>query len=162
MTTSSEPPASSAPSPLSARPDHALPRVLGAAVTGAVLATGARGYLSWSGHRGDRACRPDGGLCLTWWNLTAVPLVLAVTLVVLTVVYRRLGIGPRLVIIPPTVLLAPVPLAVGAASGSSAVALTGAAWSGCLALAAWRRYRVPALTASAVILLAAMVVRYPS
>ncbi|MER6470662.1 hypothetical protein [Streptomyces collinus] len=153
---------SSASSASSARPDHALSRVLGAAVTGAVLATGARSYLSWSGHRGDRACQADGGLCVTWWSVTAVPLVLAVTLVVLAVAYRRLGIGPRLVIVPPTVLLAPVPLAAGAASGSPAVALTGAAWSGCLALAAWKRYRVPALTASAAILLAALIAYYHS
>ncbi|MEU4038488.1 hypothetical protein [Streptomyces collinus] len=146
----------------SARPDSALPRVLGAAATGAVLATGARGYLAWSDHRGDRACQADGGLCITWWNVTAVPLILTVTLVVLTVAYGQLGIRPRLVIIPPTVLLAPVPLAAGAATGSSAVALTGAAWAGCLALAAWKRYRVTALTASAVILLAALIVRYHS
>ncbi|UXY33623.1 hypothetical protein [Streptomyces albidocamelliae] len=144
----------------SAPPHPALPRVLGAAATGAILATGARSYLSWANRRSTRTCRDSDIACITWWNLTALPLILTVTLLVLAVTYKHLDIRPRLVIIPSTVLLAPIPLAVGAASGWSAVALTGAAWSGCLALAAWKRFRVPALMASTAIFLAAMIAAY--
>ncbi|PKW12350.1 hypothetical protein SAMN05428944_0394 [Streptomyces sp. 1222.5] len=138
----------------------ALPRVLGAAATGAILAIGARSYLSWADRRSAQTCQDSDTLCVTWWNLTALPLILAVTLLVLTITYKHLDIRPRLVIIPPTVLLAPIPLAVGAGRGWSAVALAGAAWSGCLALAAWKRSRVLALTASTAIFLAAMILTY--
>ncbi|WP_432027914.1 hypothetical protein [Streptomyces sp. 1222.5] len=138
----------------------ALPRVLGAAAMGAILAVGARSYLSWANRHSTRTCQDSDIACITWWNLTALPLILTVTLLVLTITYKHLDIRPRLVIIPSTILLAPIPLAVGAASGWSAVALTGAAWSGCLALAAWKRYRVPALMASTAIFLAAMIAAY--
>ncbi|MFJ4585670.1 hypothetical protein [Streptomyces echinatus] len=138
----------------------ALPRVLGAAATGAILSTGARSYLSWANHRSTQTCQDSEILCITWWNLTALPLTLTVTLLVLTITYKHLDIRPSLVIVPPTILLAPIPLAVGAAGGWSAVALTGAAWSGCLALAAWKRYRVSALTASTSIFLATMIATY--
>ncbi|MGQ4418150.1 hypothetical protein ACN6LA_004702 [Streptomyces sp. SAS_269] len=142
-------------------PAPALPRLLGAAVTGAVLATGAQAYLSWVGRRSDRICRTTDGLCFTGWNLTAVPLLFAVSLTVLLVVYKRLGIGPRLVVVPPTLLLAPILLsAAHAAAGWWAVALTGGAWSYSVALAAWHRYRFWALAVSAGLLLAAMVVLY--
>ncbi|MFG2604789.1 hypothetical protein ACGFT2_14745 [Streptomyces sp. NPDC048514] len=144
----------------SVRLHSALPRVLGAAATGAVLATGARSYLSWASRRSTQTCQDSDILCITWWNLTALPLMLTVTLLVLTITYKRLDIRPRLVIIPPTILLAPIPLAAGAARGWPTVALAGAAWSGCLALAAWKRYRVPALTASTAIFLAAMIAAY--
>ncbi|MFI1763532.1 hypothetical protein ACH41H_16005 [Streptomyces sp. NPDC020800] len=142
-------------------PQPVLPRALGAAVTGAVLATGARAYLSWATHRSDRICRTTDGLCFTGWNLTAVPLVFAVALVVLLVVYKRLGIRPRIAVVPPTLMLAPMPLAAAdTAAGWWAVALAGGAWSYSLALAAWDRYRIPALAASAALLLASMAVLY--
>ncbi|MEW2255280.1 hypothetical protein [Streptomyces sp. NPDC047869] len=142
-------------------PASALPRLLGAAVTGAVLATGALAYLSWVGLRSDRNCRTTDGLCFTGWNLTAVPLLFAVSLTVLLAVYKRLGIGPRLAVVPPTLLPAPIVLsAAHAAAGWWAVALTGGAWSYSVALAAWYRYRFWALAASAGLLLAALVVLY--
>ncbi|PKW12149.1 hypothetical protein SAMN05428944_0610 [Streptomyces sp. 1222.5] len=50
-----------------------LPRVLGAAAAGAVLATGARCYLSWSDQHSGRACQATDSLCMTWWDVTAVP-----------------------------------------------------------------------------------------
>ncbi|MGW2423605.1 hypothetical protein ACWC0C_30865 [Streptomyces sp. NPDC001709] len=142
-------------------PRPVLPRVLGAAVTGAVAATGARAYLSWAGHRSDRICRTTETLCFTGWNLTALPLIFTVSLIVLLVVYKRLGIRPRLAVIPPTLVLAPIPLAAAdTAAGWWAVALAGGAWSCSFALAAWSRYRIPALAASAALLLASLVVLY--
>lgn len=144
-----------------AGPRSVLPRVLIAAATGAVLALGARSYHSWAAHRGDRICRATDGLCITWWTVTAIPLVVTVCVIVLTAVYKRLGIRPRLVIVPPTILLAPIPLAAAdATAGWWAVVLTGGAWSGCLALAAWSGHRPLALAASAAMLLAAMAVYY--
>lgn len=143
-------------------PAPALPRLLGAAASGAVLATGASAYLSWVHRRSDRICGPDPGvLCFTGWNLTAIPFLFASSLTVLVVVYKGLGIRPRLAVIPPTLILAPILLgAAHATAGWWAVACTGGAWSFSCALAAWSRYRIPALAASAVLLLASMVVLY--
>ncbi|MEV5877243.1 hypothetical protein AB0L75_24000 [Streptomyces sp. NPDC052101] len=142
-------------------PQSVLPRVLGAAVTGAVLAAGARAYLSWAGQRSDRICRTTDSLCFTGWNLTAVPLLFTVALIVLLVVYKRLDIRPRLAVIPPTLVLAPIPLsAAHTAAGWWAVALAGGAWSYAWALAAWSRYRTAALAASAALFLGSMVVLY--
>lgn len=143
-------------------PAPALSRLLGAAATGAVLATGALAYLSWVHRRSDRICRstPDT-LCFTGWNLTAVPLVFAVSLTVLLAVYKWLGIRPRLAVILPTLLLAPILLSAAyATAGWPAVALAGGACSYSFALATWSRYRIPALAASSVLLLASMVVLY--
>ncbi|MCC5480686.1 hypothetical protein [Streptomyces barringtoniae] len=142
-------------------PRSVLPRVLGAAVTGAVLATSARAYLSWAGQHSDRLCRTTDTLCFTGWNLTALPLVFTVSLTVLLVVYKRLGIRPRLAVVPPTLVLAPIPLAAADTTAVWwAVALVGGAWSSSFALAAWSRYQIPALAASAVLLLASLVVLY--
>lgn len=145
----------------STEPHPVLPRVLGAALTGAALAVGALGYHSWIQHRDDRSCQPDDMVCITWPGVTAVPLTLVVCAVVLAVVHKRLAVRPRSVVIPPTILLAPVPLAAAdAAGGWWAVALVGGLWTGLLALGTWSRYRAPALTASAVVLFAAMVFYY--
>lgn len=142
-------------------PGSVLPRVLGAAATGALLAIGADRYLSWAIHRNDLECETVDTLCFTWWGLTAVPLVLTVSAIVLSVVYKRLDIRPRLVTVPPTVLLGALPLsAAQALSGPPAVALAGGAWACSLALTAWRRHRIPAIMASAALLLAAMAVLY--
>ncbi|MEU2928995.1 hypothetical protein ABZ636_28670 [Streptomyces sp. NPDC007251] len=142
-------------------PQPVLPRVLGAAVTGAVLAVGAGAYLSWAEHHSDRLCRTTEGFCFTGWNLTALPLAFAVSLTVLLVVYKLLGIRPRLAVVPPTLVLAPIPLSAAHATADWwAVALAGGAWSYALALAAWSRYRIPALAASAGLLLASMVALY--
>ncbi|MFF3633039.1 hypothetical protein [Streptomyces sp. NPDC002250] len=143
------------------RSTPALPRLLGAAVTGAVLAAGALAYLSWTVRRSGRICGTADGVCVTGWNLTAVPLLFAVSLAVLLVVYERLGIGPRLALVPPTLLPAPVlPAAAHASAGWWAVTLTGGAWSYCVALAAGSRYRLPAVAACVWLLLAALVVLY--
>jgi hypothetical protein len=142
-------------------PQPALSRVLGAAVTGAALATGAFAYLAWAGQRSDRICRTTDGLCFTGWNLTALPLLFTVSLIVMLVVYKRLGIGQRLAVIPPTLILAPIPLSAAHATADWwAVALAGGAWSYSFALATWSRYRIPALAASAALLLASMAVLY--
>ncbi|MGJ5753649.1 hypothetical protein FB563_1786 [Streptomyces puniciscabiei] len=144
-----------------AEPGSVLPRLLGAAATGALLATGADRYLSWAIHRNDLECETVDTLCFTWWGLTAVPLVLTVSAIVLSVVYKRLDIRPRLAIVPPTVLLGVIPLsAAQVLHGRPAVALTGGAWACSLALAAWQRHRVPAFVACTALLLAALTVLY--
>ncbi|MFJ4953041.1 hypothetical protein [Streptomyces sp. NPDC088760] len=142
-------------------PHPVLPRVLGAVLTGAALAVGARSYHSWIDHHNDRSCQSDDMVCITWWGVTAVPLLLVTSAIVLAVVYKRLDIRPRAVIVPPTILLAPVPLVAADTIGDWwGVTLIGGLWTGLLALGAWNRHRIPALTASAAILLAAMVSYY--
>ncbi|MEU1405541.1 hypothetical protein ABZ471_24820 [Streptomyces sp. NPDC005728] len=133
----------------------------GAAATGAVLATGAGQYLAWVKDHSDQTCETTDGLCFTWWGLTAVPLVMTIALVVLIVVYKQLDIRPRLAIIPPTFLLAPLPLAAAqTTAGWWAAAIAGGAWSCVLALAAWSRYRIVGITASATLLLTSLIVLY--
>ncbi|MDC0773044.1 hypothetical protein [Streptomyces sp. HD] len=142
-------------------PRPVLPRVSGAAATGAVLATGAGTYLSWVRQYDDRVCATTASICITWRGVSAIPLTMTIAVIVLTVVYKRLGIRPRLAVIPPTFLLAPLPLAAAqSAAGWWAVPLAGAAWAGSLALAAWSRYRIPGVTASGVLLLASLIVLY--
>ncbi|MDT0469029.1 hypothetical protein [Streptomyces gibsoniae] len=86
---------------------------------------------------------------------------MTVALVVLIVVYRQLDIRPRLAVVPPTFLLAPLPLAAAqTTAGWWAATIAGAAWSCALALAAWRRYRIVGITASAALLLASLIVLY--
>jgi hypothetical protein len=80
--------------------------VFGAAATGTVLAAGAGHYLSWVEHRSNQACETTDGLRITWWDLTAIPFIITIALIV---VYKQLGIRPRLAVIPPTILLAPFP-----------------------------------------------------
>ncbi|MFE3634785.1 hypothetical protein [Streptomyces sp. NPDC059168] len=146
---------------LATEPPHAVPRVAGAAVTGAVLAAGAVHHLAWVKRHSDKACETTDGLCFTWWDLTALPLVIGVALITLIVVYKRLGIRPRLAVIPPTVLLAPLPLsAAQTTAGWWAAVVVGGAWAGCLALTAWSRFRVLGLSASGALLLASLVVLY--
>ena len=142
-------------------PSPVLPRVSGVAVTGAVVAAGAGSYVSWVRHRDEQACATTDGLCFSWWGLTAVPLTITIAAIVLIVVYKRLGIRPRLAVVPPTIVLAPLPLAAAqATAGWWAAAIAGGAWSCFFALAAWSRYRIPGLTAAAMLLLASMVVLY--
>ncbi|GHI05272.1 hypothetical protein AQI88_23440 [Streptomyces cellostaticus] len=142
-------------------PRPVLPRVSGAAVTGAVLATGAATYLSWVRQHDDRACATTDSICVTWRGVTAIPLTMTIAVIVLTVVYKRLDIRPRIAVIPPTFLLAPLPLAAAqATAGWWAATLVGGAWSGSFALAAWSRYRILGLTASATLLLVSLVVLY--
>ncbi|MEV0975679.1 hypothetical protein [Streptomyces sp. NPDC049915] len=140
---------------------HVLPRMVGVAVTGAVLALGAGQFHAWIDRRNSRGCAPTEGLCITWWGLAFVPLTAMVAVAVLITVYKALDIRPRLVIVPPTVMLAPVPLAAAQTfAGPGAVVLAGALWCSALALAAWSRYRVPAVSVAAALLLTALVQLY--
>lgn len=137
------------------------PRLAGVAVIGAVLALGAEQFHAWVDRLDSRECSAVDSVCVTWWGLAFVPLTAVVAVAVLCTVYKALDIRPRLVIVPPTVLLAPVPLAAAQAlSGHGAVALTGGLWCSALALGAWRRHRVLALSAAAALLLTALVSLY--
>ncbi|MBJ7904068.1 hypothetical protein IF655_12245 [Streptomyces sp. DSM 110735] len=138
-----------------------VPRLSGAAVTGAGLAAGATAYLARARERAEGICGADGVMCVTWGNLTALPVVIVTALVVLVVVYKRLDIRPRLAVIPPTLLLAPLPLtAAQTVLGGTATAAAGAVWAGALALTAWDRYRVLGLTAGAVLVCGSIFVLY--
>ncbi|MGW1864620.1 hypothetical protein ACWCPS_03550 [Streptomyces mauvecolor] len=142
-------------------PRSVLPRVSGAAVTGAVLAYGACRFFSGVEQDSDRACSSTDGLCSTWWDWAVLPLTLTTSLIALIVIYKLLDLRPRLALIPPTVLLAPLPLvAAEATAGPWAAAITGAAWASSLALALWSRYRFLGLSASAAILIASLGVLY--
>ncbi|MEU6369472.1 hypothetical protein ABZ876_27985 [Streptomyces sp. NPDC046931] len=138
-----------------------VPRASGAAFTGAVLAYGACWFFSWVKHYSNQACETTDGLCFTWWDVAVLPLTFATALITLIVVYKQLSIRPRLAVIPPTLLLAPIPLAAAQSSaGWWAATLTGGAWASSLALTAWSRYRVLGLSAAAALLLASLVVLY--
>ncbi|MHB9862281.1 hypothetical protein [Streptomyces sp. YIM S03343] len=144
-----------------AEPGPVVPRVSGAAATGAVLAYGACVFFSWVKHHSNQACETTDGICFTWWDVAVIPLTFATALITLIVVYKQLGIRPRLAVIPPTLLLSPFPLtAAQATAGWWAAAITGGAWASFLALAAWSRYRILGLTAAAVLLLASLGVLY--
>ncbi|MEU3839663.1 hypothetical protein AB0E88_06465 [Streptomyces sp. NPDC028635] len=138
-----------------------LPRLVGVAVTGAVLALGAEQFRAWIDRRSSRGCGDVESVCITWWGLAFVPLTVLAAVAVLATAYKALDIGPRLVIVPPTVLLAPMPL--GAAqtlAGPGAVVLAGGLWCSVLALAAWNRHRVLALSGAAALLLVSLVQLY--
>ncbi|MFF1340721.1 hypothetical protein ACFVYT_22890 [Streptomyces sp. NPDC058290] len=142
-------------------PRAVIPQMSGAAVTGAVLACGAVSFFVWVTHHGDQACEKTDGLCWTWWDWAAIPLTLTTALIILMIVYKQLGIRPRLAVIPPTILLAPFPLLAGqATAGWWIAAITGGAWSCSLALATSSRYRIRGIAASATLLLASLVVLY--
>ncbi len=142
-------------------PRPVLPRVAGAAVTGAVLATGASHFISWTRRDSARACEKTDGLCWTWWDLAALPLAFTASAITLILVYKQLGIRPRFAVIPPTIVLGPLPLvAAQTTAGWWAAAITGGAWSCFLALIAWDRYQILGITASATLLLVSLVVLY--
>ncbi|MFG2341235.1 hypothetical protein [Streptomyces yangpuensis] len=109
----------------------------------------------------ERACATTDGLCWTWWDWASVPLTLMAALLALMAVYKRLDIAPRLAVALPTVLLAPLPLTAAAALADWwGAARAGAAWAGALALATWDRHRIPALAASAALLITSLVTLY--
>ncbi|GHJ99164.1 hypothetical protein SY2F82_09620 [Streptomyces sp. Y2F8-2] len=142
-------------------PRPIVPRVSGAAVTGAVLAYGACRFFSWVRHYSKQACETTDVLCITWWDLAVVPLTFATALITLIVVYKQLGIRPRLAVLPPTIVLAPLPLSAAQTSaGGWAATVTGGAWACFLALAAWSRYRILGLSVAAALLLGSLVVLY--
>lgn len=137
------------------------PRVSGAAVTGAVLAYGACRFFSWVRQYSEQACETTDGICFTWWDLAVIPLTYATAVITLIVVYKQLGIRPRLAVIPPTILLAPFPLAAAQTSaGWWAATVAGGAWASFFALAAWSRYRILGLSAAAALLLGSFLVLY--
>ncbi|MFC9582128.1 hypothetical protein ACFVJ8_04675 [Streptomyces yangpuensis] len=136
---------------------RALPASAAAAATGAALASGAVWFFARVDRHDERACATTDGLCWTWWDWASVPLTLTVALISLMAVYERLDITPRLAVVPPTVLLAPLPLTAAAAVADWwGAALAGAAWAGALALATWDRHRIPALAAAAALLIASL------
>lgn len=131
------------------------------AVIGAVLAAGAAYFFAWVKQQSDQACSQTDGLCWTWWEWAAVPLTFTTALITLTIAYKRLDIKPLLVVVPLTILLAPLPvLAAQGTGGWWAAAVTGGAWSCSVALIARRRYRSLGVAASATLLLAFLVVLY--
>ncbi|MFD9819402.1 hypothetical protein [Streptomyces violascens] len=133
----------------------------GVALTGTILAYGACTFFTWVGHHRDQACKTTDGLCWTWWDWAAIPLTLTIALTVLAVVYKRLEIRPRIAVIPPTLLLAPLPLAAAHTTADCwAAAITGGAWACSLALTTCTRYRIPGASATAALLLAALIVLY--
>jgi hypothetical protein len=126
-----------------------------------VLAGGAGLFFTWVREHNEQACETTDGLCFTWWDVAAIPLAFATALITLIVVYKQLGIRPRLAVIPPTILLAPIPLAAAQAiAGLWAAAITGGAWAAFLALAAWSRYRILGLSGAGALLLASLVTVY--
>ncbi|MCZ4610973.1 hypothetical protein O3S80_45900 [Streptomyces sp. Lzd4kr] len=138
-----------------------IPRVSAAAVTGAVLAWGAMHFFSWVRRGSDRACEKTDGLCWTWWDWAAIPLTFTTALIILIIVYKQLDIRPRLAVIPPTILLAPLPLtAAQATAGWWTATIAGGTWSCFVALTAWSRYRILGLTTAATLLLASLIVLY--
>ncbi|MFF9817947.1 hypothetical protein [Streptomyces sp. NPDC014006] len=138
-----------------------LPRVGGAAVTGAVLSLGAEQTFAWTTRHRSLACAHTDGFCFTWWDVAVVPVTVTAALIVLITVYKALDIGPRLVVVPPTVLLAPLPLvAAETAGGAGAAVVTGGLWCGSFAFAASSRFRVLGLSAAGALLLAALVGLY--
>ncbi|MGH4035222.1 hypothetical protein ACQB60_40615 [Actinomycetota bacterium Odt1-20B] len=143
------------------QPRPASSQAAGAAVTGALLAYGACQFFSWTRHHSNQACQKTDGLCFTWWDVAVIPLSFTTALIVLTVVYKRLGIRPLIAVIPPTLLLAPLPLiAAQTTAGWWAVTITGATWSFFVALTAWSRYRILGISMSVALLLAALIALY--
>jgi len=137
------------------------PRLAGVALVGAALSAGACGFYSWTVQHSEQACKEGDGICFTWWDIAVVPLSTITAFVVLAVVYKRLDIRPRSVVVPPTVLLAVVPLhAAQTAVGWWAAALLGGAWACSIALATWARYRALAVVTTAGLLLGSLVVSY--
>ena len=133
----------------------------GAAVTGAVLAYGACQAFAATKHHSEQACRAVDGPCFTSWGLAVVPFTFTTALIVLIIVYKRLGIGPRVEVIAPTMLLAPILLGAAQSTGGWwAATVVGGAWSCSLTLAVRSRCRLLGLSMAATLLLASLVTLY--
>lgn len=134
-------------------------RIAGAAGTGAALTYLSFGLMDWADRRDARACANAPDFCMTLWPTLSLPAALVVALVGLTVMYKLLGIRPRLAVVPPTLLLAPFPLAAAMdTAGLWPAVVVGAIWSAALALTVWRPYRILGLSTAATLLLASFVV----
>ncbi|WP_330461599.1 hypothetical protein OIB37_34860 [Streptomyces sp. NBC_00820] len=142
-------------------PRAVAPRAAAAAATGAVLAYGAVQFLAWTTHNRERACRDSDTMCFTGWDVAFLPIAFATALLVLLPVYKRLEIGPRIVAIPLTILLAPFPLQAAYTTGGPWLsALSGGVLSCSIALSSWNRSRSLGVTAAIVLLAASFGVLY--
>ncbi|MFI2645312.1 hypothetical protein [Streptomyces sp. NPDC018610] len=132
-------------------------RVVGAAVTGALLSYLSFALVDWANRYDDRTCAKASDFCMTLAPLLSIPASLAIALVVLIVAYRLLGIRPRLAVVPPTLLLAPfVLVAARTTIGPWPAVLAGAVWAAALVLTLWRPYRALGLSLAGVLLLASL------
>ncbi|MGW4607146.1 hypothetical protein ACWENS_28340 [Streptomyces sp. NPDC004532] len=105
-------------------------QAVGAAVTGAMLAYGAFYVFASTARHHEQTCATTDGLCWTWWDWAEFPFTFGTALVVLVIVYKALGLRPRLALIPPTVLFAPILItAAQMAGGWWTAAVVGGAWS---------------------------------
>ncbi|MFE9763197.1 hypothetical protein ACFYPC_01475 [Streptomyces sp. NPDC005808] len=133
----------------------------GAAVTGAGLAYGACYVFASTEQQHEQTCAATDGLCWTWWDWAEIPVTFGTALAVLIIAYKALDIRPRIAVIPPTLLLAPIPVVAAQSTGGWwTAAVVGAAWSCSLALAAVSRHRMVCLSIAATLLLAALIVLY--
>ncbi|MEU7363496.1 MULTISPECIES: hypothetical protein [Streptomyces] len=138
-----------------------MSQAAGAAATGALLSFAACRALALTQRHREQTCASTDGMCFTWWDLATLPLIFATASVVLAVVYKALGIGPRIVVVPPSLLLAPLPLAAGQSVGGwAAAAMAGGVWACSVALAARDHHRVLGLTLAAAVLLTSVIVLY--
>ncbi|MEU2059008.1 hypothetical protein [Streptomyces sp. NPDC013455] len=142
-------------------PRPVITQAAGAAVTGAVLSFAACRALDATARHREQACATTDGMCFTWWDVAVLPLLFAVAAVVLALVCKRLGTGPRIAVVPPSLLLAPLPLAAAqSAGGWAAATVAGGAWACSLTLAARDRHRALGLILAAALLLASLIVLY--
>lgn len=134
-------------------------RITGATATGAAL-TYLSIHLVQEAYAYDaRLCADEASMCLTPYPVLAFPASFVIALVGLIVAYRLLGIRPGLMVIPPTLLLAPFPVHAALNTvGKSPAVVVGAIWTATVALTAWRPYRVLGLSASAALLLASLLI----
>ncbi|MFF4509019.1 hypothetical protein [Streptomyces sp. NPDC001401] len=136
-------------------------RVVGAAGTGAALTYLSLGLVDSAYRYDTRTCANAPGFCMTVWPDVSLLASFAIALVGLILAYRLLGIHPRLAVIPPTLLLAPLPLdAAESVAGLRPATVAGAVWAAALALTVWRPYRILGLSAAAALLLASLAVLY--
>ncbi|MEU8542445.1 hypothetical protein AB0C52_21095 [Streptomyces sp. NPDC048717] len=135
-------------------------RAAGAAVTGGSVALAVCSLFAATDRRHEQSCAAVDGLCRTWWDWAAIPVAFAAALTVLAAVYKVLDISPRIAVITPTVVFAPVLLGVARSTGGMwAATVAGGVWSGCLALATVgdRRHRMAGLPVAAALVLATLI-----
>ncbi|MFF4488784.1 hypothetical protein ACFY0F_20185 [Streptomyces sp. NPDC001544] len=134
-------------------------RIPGAAATGAALTYLSIHLVQEAYAYDDRVCADDTSVCLTPWPVLSYAASFAIALVGLIVAYRLLGIRPGRTVIPPTLLLAPLPLIAALSTvGMWPAVVVGASWAASVALTAWRPYRILGLSAAAALLLASLIV----
>ncbi|MEU6541487.1 hypothetical protein [Streptomyces sp. NPDC047000] len=133
-------------------------RTGGAAVTGAALTWSAVQLVEGAYRYDAHVCAKETSLCLTPWPVLSFPAAFALALVVLVAAYRLLGIRPGAAVIPPTLLLAPLPIAAARRiAGTGPATVAGAVWAAALVLALWRPYRTLGLSTAGTLLLVSTV-----